>query len=249
MYTIFCSDTNSLANTNVETTTSPSHRYRSRSVVIDVSHCEEAFDLNNADATDSYIEFKNSQDEDNASCQTTTMEVESSTNTTISEHTRKKINWKRPRRRPHSLDITSNGLVVQQPPPPTFLYIQMQLCRKESLRDWLNKNKDRDPSIIWKYFEQIVSAVEYIHLQELIHRDLKPSNIFFSLEDQIKVGDFGLVADMSESLENELNVSSSSRGLTKGVGKLSKMEGSVFTDFIVSSIRYTFVYEPRAAYE
>lgn len=93
-------------------------------------------------------------------------------------------------RRPMSLDLSAAI-------PRWYLYIQMQLCRKESLKDWLQKN---DMSIradqTFTIFKQIVEAVEYVHLKGLIHRDLKPGNIFFSLDGQVKIGDFGLVTDM-----------------------------------------------------
>ncbi|CAD6996348.1 unnamed protein product [Ceratitis capitata] len=80
-----------------------------------------------------------------------------------------------------------------------YLYIQMQLCRKESLRDWLRDNRcESRQSHIASIFHQIVDAVDYVHLKGLIHRDLKPSNIFFSQDGQIKIGDFGLVTDMSD---------------------------------------------------
>ena len=41
----------------------------------------------------------------------------------------------------------------------------------------------------------MLKAVVYIHKKGLVHLDLKPSNIFFSCEgeDNLKVGDFGLV--------------------------------------------------------
>lgn len=82
-----------------------------------------------------------------------------------------------------------------------YLYIQMQLCQKNSLKEWLCDNLNRDMNTVLNIFDQIVQAVEYVHLQGLIHRDLKPSNIFFSPDGQIKVGDFGLVTEMIEDIE------------------------------------------------
>ncbi|EDV47885.1 eukaryotic translation initiation factor 2-alpha kinase isoform X1 [Drosophila erecta] len=90
-----------------------------------------------------------------------------------------------------------NGTMVK--PSKVYLYIQMQLCRKESLRDWLRDNRsEARASHIADIFHQIVDAVDYVHLKGLIHRDLKPSNIFFSQDGQIKIGDFGLVTDMAD---------------------------------------------------
>lgn len=56
-----------------------------------------------------------------------------------------------------------------------YLYIQMQLCQKNSLREWLRDNLERDQNTVLNMFDQIVQAVEYVHLQGLIHRDLKVS--------------------------------------------------------------------------
>lgn len=126
-------------------------------------------------------------------------------------------------RRPLSLDLNSTGSVIRPASLATgsqmvecstaasnsvaastvnskiYLYIQMQLCQKQSLKEWLKLNNlpARQNKII-PIFEQIVDAVEYVHLKGLIHRDLKPSNIFFSLDGRIKIGDFGLVTDSSD---------------------------------------------------
>lgn len=79
------------------------------------------------------------------------------------------------------------------------LYIQMQLCQKESLRDWLNEHrKERDRFFTMQMFKQIVDAVGYVHQHGLIHRDLKPNNVFFAMNGAIKIGDFGLVKTMAD---------------------------------------------------
>merc|ERR1712218_140291 len=75
------------------------------------------------------------------------------------------------------------------------MYIVMQLCLKETLRDWLQLNNERKRETVLNIFSQICTGVEYVHSQNLVHRDLKPSNIYFSTDGTIKIGDFGLVTD------------------------------------------------------
>ncbi|CAF4746485.1 unnamed protein product, partial [Rotaria socialis] len=73
----------------------------------------------------------------------------------------------------------------------------MELCQTESLRNRLMKQTITQ-SEAWLIFDQIINGIEYIHLQKLIHRDLKPSNILFSMDNTVKIGDFGLVSAFGE---------------------------------------------------
>lgn len=92
----------------------------------------------------------------------------------LSDHLKKKIDWKRPGRKHHSWDLTQNSSISLGPrEPPVYLYIQMQLCQKESLKEWLGLNTNRNYEEMLKIFLQILDAVEYVHLRKLIHRDLK----------------------------------------------------------------------------
>jgi len=85
-----------------------------------------------------------------------------------------KKNGKRERQQSLSLGLKNkfNDHKIQQS-PKMFLYIQMQLCQRFSLRKWLEQHTTRDPLWVLNIFQQIVDAVEYVHLQGLIHRDLK----------------------------------------------------------------------------
>ncbi|XP_051830375.1 eukaryotic translation initiation factor 2-alpha kinase 3 [Antechinus flavipes] len=104
-----------------------------------------------------------------------------------------------------SLDLTQNTAEKLQPSSPkVYLYIQMQLCRKENLKDWMNRRcalEERERTVCLHIFLQIAEAVEFLHSKGLMHRDLKPSNIFFTMDDVVKVGDFGLVTAMDQDEE------------------------------------------------
>lgn len=42
-----------------------------------------------------------------------------------------------------------------------------------------------------RYTYQVADALHYCHLNSVIHRDLKPENLLLSVDDQVKLSDFG----------------------------------------------------------
>lgn len=103
-----------------------------------------------------------------------------------------KANWK------------ENGQSEDHKSQQVYLYIVMQLCQKQSLRDWLREcilNRSRQKSL--QMFHEICLGVKYVHSQQLIHRDLKPGNIFFSCDGTVKIGDFGLVTGRVDVLDGQ----------------------------------------------
>lgn len=42
-----------------------------------------------------------------------------------------------------------------------------------------------------RYTYQVADALHYCHLNNVIHRDLKPENLLLSVDDQVKLSDFG----------------------------------------------------------
>ena len=139
-------------------------------------------DADNGD--DSFeIEFKHSTKDEASLDDSHVISINSgcyNTSTTAS-----KINdFKKTHRRPLSLDLSRRGAMLSKKLNPIniitnssnkmYLYIQMQLCMKQSLKDWLRATDlEMRNGKTYEIFDQIVSAVHYVHLKGMIHRDLK----------------------------------------------------------------------------
>ncbi|KAJ6264845.1 hypothetical protein Dda_0998 [Drechslerella dactyloides] len=79
---------------------------------------------------------------------------------------------------------------------PRILYIQMEFCDKQTLRDLIEKELYLRPDEYWQLLRQILDGLDYIHKKGIIHRDLKPENIFLSHMNMPRIGDFGLAASV-----------------------------------------------------
>jgi serine/threonine-protein kinase len=75
-------------------------------------------------------------------------------------------------------------------------YLVMEFVRGQSLEDVLNSQRGPLPeSLVLGYAIQMCDALSYLHSQEpvILHRDIKPANIRLTPEGLIKLVDFGLL--------------------------------------------------------
>ena len=98
------------------------------------------------------------------------------------------------------------------------LYIQMEYCDRETLRNLIRKTMITDDA--WRYVRQITEGLAHIHSLGIIHRDLKPDNVFVDSTGNPKIGDFGLsTTSQSQLPDKAVSMSGVSVGdMTRSVG-------------------------------
>jgi serine/threonine protein kinase/Flp pilus assembly protein TadD len=91
---------------------------------------------------------------------------------------------------PHILPLLDSGEA------DGFLYFVMPYVAGESLRARLDREGPLPIDEALRIAEQVASALEHAHRQEVIHRDIKPENILLH-EGEAMVADFGIAVAVS----------------------------------------------------
>ncbi|KAJ3360681.1 Cell cycle serine/threonine-protein kinase cdc5/MSD2 [Allomyces javanicus] len=85
-------------------------------------------------------------------------------------------------------------------------YLLLELCHGRSLYDLLRRRKQLNEIETRYFIEGLITALEYLHSMRIVHRDLKLANLFMDRDLQLKVGDFGLAAELANPIQRKRTV-------------------------------------------
>ena len=73
-----------------------------------------------------------------------------------------------------------------------YIYIIMELCENGELFYYIIRKVYLSEEEAAFFYYQLINGLEHIHQNNIIHRDLKPENLLLSLNNTLKIIDFGL---------------------------------------------------------
>ena len=75
------------------------------------------------------------------------------------------------------------------------IMLVMEYMEGGSLADKLRDQKPLSENSVLKYFTQILEGVSYLHRKQIYHSHIKPANILFTVDDKLKISDFGIAVE------------------------------------------------------
>ncbi|CAH8263479.1 unnamed protein product [Arabidopsis lyrata] len=76
------------------------------------------------------------------------------------------------------------------------IFFVMEYVNGGELFEMIERDGQLPEDLARKYFQQLISAVDFCHSRGVFHRDIKPENLLLDGEGDLKVTDFGLSALM-----------------------------------------------------
>ena len=81
---------------------------------------------------------------------------------------------------------------------PTDIFMIMEYVSGGELFDYIVKHGRLKTQEARRFFQQIISGVDYCHRHMVVHRDLKPENLLLDERNNVKIADFGLSNIMTD---------------------------------------------------
>jgi serine/threonine protein kinase len=85
----------------------------------------------------------------------------------------------------------------------SLFMLTMELLHGSTLRHDMERRKTQRqayrPTEVLATIQQVSQALEVVHAANVIHRDLKPENLWMSLDESVKIMDFGIARDASRA--------------------------------------------------
>ena len=73
-----------------------------------------------------------------------------------------------------------------------YIYLIMEYISGKELFDYIIKKGKLQEIEACKFYQQIISGIEYLHKLKIVHRDLNPENLLLDSKKNIRIVDFGL---------------------------------------------------------
>jgi serine/threonine-protein kinase len=94
---------------------------------------------------------------------------------------------------PHVLPLFDSGEA------DTFLYFVTPYIEGESLREWIDREKQLSVDEAVSITRKVADALDYAHEHGVVHHDIKPGNILISDRGEPLVADFGTALAVAQA--------------------------------------------------
>ena len=86
------------------------------------------------------------------------------------------------------------------------VYIILELCKNKSLADYLKRRGKLTEIEVKCFIFQLLQGLKCLHKKKVIHRDLKPNNLLLGDNNELKIGDFGIIAHLARENERRTTI-------------------------------------------
>lgn len=81
-------------------------------------------------------------------------------------------------------------------------YLVIEYIDGENLKEFIRKNKEITFQETLNIISQICEALQHAHDNNIVHRDVKPQNILIANDGRVKLTDFGIAVETTETITN-----------------------------------------------